>query len=284
MAGVIQILRSLVAGNRPSGRLYGEPYVNFADNQFGIFDSSNVARDLIGVPMFSSGANYPAGAAVNYLGIIYFALVAVSPGVFNPAQWVQPSSPGQAYLTGDLKPSHNPTAPSGWVLWADGTVGDASSGSGIRANADTQNLFNLYYNSYTDANCPILTSTGTATTRSAQGTAAAAWAAHCRMTLPKGAGRAIGNRGTGTGLTVRGAGDAPGAETSTPAISTTAPHTHTGIVGAGAGFYTTASAIGIDSNLGTGSNNPAVQTAATGSGSPFSIMQPTTFCYWMIKL
>ena len=87
MVASIQILRSIVSGNRPAGRVYGEPYVNLADNQFGVFDSSNVARDLLGVPVFSASKSYVAGNPVNYQGNLYIALVAVTAGAWNSAQW-----------------------------------------------------------------------------------------------------------------------------------------------------------------------------------------------------
>src|ERR1700757_4645742 len=87
-SNIIKVLRSLVSGSRPStGHTYGEPYVNLADNQFGVMDSSNVARDLIGVPIFSSGASYSAGQPVIQAGNMYTANVAISPGSFNSAQW-----------------------------------------------------------------------------------------------------------------------------------------------------------------------------------------------------
>jgi len=87
MPNILKLLRSITPGVRPTGRTYGEMYVNFGDNQIGVFDSSNVARDLIGVPFFSSARSYPAGFTVVYQGTIYIALVAVSAGTWNPAQW-----------------------------------------------------------------------------------------------------------------------------------------------------------------------------------------------------
>jgi hypothetical protein len=87
MANIIKLLRSITSGVRPSGKTYGEPYVNFADNQFGVFDSSNVYRDLIGVPVFSSATSYNPGYAVQQGGQVYVARTAVVPGAFNPAQW-----------------------------------------------------------------------------------------------------------------------------------------------------------------------------------------------------
>lgn len=87
--GIVQILRSLTAGKRPTGRVYGEPYVNFADNQFGVFDSGNNPRDLLGFTQFSTGASYVAGQGAINAGVPYVALVPVSPGSWNPAQWLQ---------------------------------------------------------------------------------------------------------------------------------------------------------------------------------------------------
>ncbi len=81
------ILRSGTKGNRPAGKSYGEPYVNFAENQFGIINSAGGAQDLLGVPIFSTTNTYSAGQPVNYGGQLYVALGAVAAGAFNPAQW-----------------------------------------------------------------------------------------------------------------------------------------------------------------------------------------------------
>jgi hypothetical protein len=69
-------------------------YVNFADKQFGVFDSTPSPQDLIGVPFFSTAANYSAGQPINYLGKLYLALGAVSSGAWNPAQWALVGSGG----------------------------------------------------------------------------------------------------------------------------------------------------------------------------------------------
>jgi hypothetical protein len=92
MVARIQILRSGTAGNRPTGKQYGEPYVNMAENQFGVMNASNVAQDLLGVPMFSPSKTYVAGNAVNNAGRIYRALGAVSAAAFNPIQWSEVAS------------------------------------------------------------------------------------------------------------------------------------------------------------------------------------------------
>jgi hypothetical protein len=89
MANKIQLLRSSTFGSRPAvaAQPVGTPYVNLAENQFGIVDTSQTPRDLIGVPFFSTAANYNAGQPVNYQGQAYVALVNVPAGAWNPAQW-----------------------------------------------------------------------------------------------------------------------------------------------------------------------------------------------------
>ncbi|WP_375764240.1 hypothetical protein ACE10X_13235 [Bradyrhizobium sp. Pha-3] len=123
--------------------------------------------------------------------------------------------------TGDAKLTLKTVADAGWVFCDDGTIGSATSGSSNRANNDTQALFTLIFNVIVDAYAPILTSGGGATTRSAQVNAATAWAANCRIMLPRTLGRVLGvaGNGTGSGLSARGLGQFTGVETQTLAIS-----------------------------------------------------------------
>jgi hypothetical protein len=125
--------------------------------------------------------------------------------------------------TGDGKITLKTTADAGWILCDDGTFGSATSGSSNRAIADTRSLFTLFFNNLTDAVAPILTSSGGATTRAGQGSAAAGWAANCRMTLTKQLGRSIAIAGAGSGLTSRALGSTVGNETSTLAQRTCRP-------------------------------------------------------------
>lgn len=158
-------------------------------------------------------------------------------------------------------------APSGWLLFDDGTVGDGTSGASY-ANALSVNVFTALY-AYSDANCPLLTSAGGATTRAAQGTAAAAFAAHCRMTLPKVLGRSLASAGAGSGLTSRALGDKAGAETFTPTLASTFAHSHSGA----AGGTSNAQAGSADSNAITSGGS----TGSAGSSTPFGIIDPTSY-------
>jgi hypothetical protein len=85
------------------------------------------------------------------------------------------------FSTGDTKTTFKTVADTGWIMLNDGTFGSATSGSSTRANADTLALFTLFFNNIADADAPLLTSGGGATTRAAQVSASAAWAARWRI-------------------------------------------------------------------------------------------------------
>jgi hypothetical protein len=148
-------------------------------------------------------------------------------GLLNVADYATLAALLGLPTTGDAKLTFKTTADSGWILANDGSIGDAVSGSTTRANADTVNLFTFFYNGFSDSVTPLLTSAGANTTRTAQGTAATAYAAHCRMTVPKQLGRSLIIAGAGAGLTNRVSG-AIGGEESHQLIPTEVPdHTHT---------------------------------------------------------
>lgn len=190
------------------------------------------------------------------------------------------------------------TAPSGWLLFADQTIGDASSGA-TYANAAAQAVFTALFTNFSDANCPILTSAGGATTRAAQTDAATAWVVHCRMTMPKMLGRALAAAGSGSGLTSRALGDTTGAETVTLGTSQL-PHLSYGVSatwnyenGMSAGGVGFAAAIASDAanNMVSSRSFPASSSAAvsvsvsdSNGGGSHNNMQPTSFLNAMIKL
>lgn len=191
------------------------------------------------------------------------------------------------FSTGDIKFTHKAFPDDGWIFWVDGTIGNTFSGASIRANPDTQNLFSLYFSQYADSTCPLMSSAGTVITRASQGTAAAAFAAQCRMSLPKISGRVVGGTGAGAGLTSRSAGAFTGVESVTPSIATTAPHGHdfgpftppqNPITNYPSGFgFANVTFSGPDS-FGYADILP------TGGGQPSNVMQPTIFINIMVKL
>ena len=192
------------------------------------------------------------------------------------------------------------TAEVGWLMFDDGTMGDTSSGS-THSNADAINLFTLMFNNFADAQAPIMTNAGAATTRAAQTNAATAWAAHCRISLPKTLGRALGMAGSGAGLTARPLGAAVGEETHTPTIAEMAAHYHGASTGddapdhnhqyvwsqgvrqgpPGGAELLTQSATGTTGGANTRHKH---SIASDGSGTPFNVVSPVTFLNAEIKL
>ncbi len=90
-------------------------------------------------------------------------------------------------------------APSGWVLASGRTIGSGASGATERANADTQDLFDLIWQLPADE-FPIQTSAGAASVRGAN--AAADWTANKRLVLPNYSDRLAVGRGDMAGAPV----------------------------------------------------------------------------------
>lgn len=87
---------------------------------------------------------------------------------------------GEMWETGDFKFRMRSAPSVGWVVGDGGTIGNVGSGA-TRANVDTLALFTAWWTDYSDAQLPILTSAGGASTRGAS--AAADWAALKRLTV-----------------------------------------------------------------------------------------------------
>lgn len=165
------------------------------------------------------------------------------------------------------------SSPTGWLIFADQTIGDASSGA-TYANVAALAVFTALFNNASDANCPILTSSGAATTRVAQTNAATAWANHCRMTMPATLGRALAVAGSGAGLTTRAMAQAVGEETHVLTVPEIPAHHHS-YIGPGSSTPNT---------TGSSSNTSNIDTDDTGGGLAHNNMQPTTFLNAMVKL
>lgn len=175
------------------------------------------------------------------------------------------------FSTGDGKITLKTVADPNWILCDDGTFGSGSSGGSNRANNDTLALFTLFFNNISDTAAPILTSGGGATTRAAQVSAGAAWAANCRMTLTKQLGRAIAVAGTGAGLTARPLGGAAGGETAVLAANNIPTITSSNASQAIQVFPVGNTQVGIPASL-----NGTISNQANGSGgAPANVPQST---------
>ncbi|OSI68883.1 phage tail protein [Bradyrhizobium canariense] len=207
-----------------------------------------------------------------------------------------------AATTGDVKPTYKTSADTGWLMMSDGTMGSATSGADS-STVNNQALFTSLFNNTSDTACPLLTSTGAATTRAAQGTAAAAWAANCRMTLPKMLGRALCSAGAGGGLTSRALGGIVGEEnhllttSEIPAVAFSGTtgndspdHTHGGVLVSTNGYNSPGGATAVVQSANGGSTAGAstrhqhpFSGNISGGGGTHNNMQPSTFVNFMIK-
>lgn len=151
--------------------------------------------------------------------------------------------------TGVVNPFVGSSAPSGWILAGGGTIGNAASGASVRANADTEALFLLLWNSMADAQAPVIGGRGAS--------AAADFAANKRITIPDLRQRFIlGLASAGTGSVMGGIGGAIDHDHSVPA------HFHG--IGTGADLNITSSGTHTTTiNIGHTHNNAALTTGGT---------------------
>lgn len=153
----------------------------------------------------------------------------------------------------------------GWIAADGGTIGNPSSGGSSRANADTEALFTLLYNSMLDAQAPVSGGRGAG--------AAADFALNKTITIPDLRGKAaVGTGGTDPAIH----GDQGGAETHTLVEAEMPSHTHTAdlnILAPRSGGGT------------TGGGAIVIQiTGATGGDGAHANMQPWVALTWVIKL
>lgn len=145
--------------------------------------------------------------------------------------------------------------PTGWVYANGETIGSASSGATNRANADTRNLYILFWNSFDNSLLPIQNSSGAPTTRG--GSAASDFDANKRLPVFN-----------DTGIYTRGSGGNGAGNPGTYQDDAIKSHTHSGTTGAGSPHQ-----------HGTGAGNYTVQAGSGGSfpgfGNQFSVQ--TTF-------
>jgi hypothetical protein len=180
---------------------------------------------------------------------------------------------GGGFQTGDIKLTFKQATEPGWIIADDGSIGNAASGATTRADADTADLFALFWD------IPALglqDNAGAAVSRGAD--AAEDFAASRRLVIPRTMGRALAGAGAGVGLLARQLGEHVGADTHTQTAAQVGIHVHPGVPQQWQlveNYFQTTASWGINGTVNTQNN--------VGGGS-MPIVQPTIFLNVMIKL
>jgi len=180
--------------------------------------------------------------------------------------------PTIGFATGDIKPSMSAVALSGWIVWIDGSIGSAASAATVRANADTQPLFELLWNGCSNTICPVSGGRGA--------NATADFVANKRLTLPLTNGRALVNLSSTYSL-----GETFGENTHTLTLPEIPSHDHSGSTLDGIAF-----GFGAGSQQGHYPRSPnlsaitGVNIAEQGDDQPHENRQPSVAVYYHVKL
>ena len=198
--------------------------------------------------------------------------------VVNPDNTISYEDPVDVFAiahTGDIKFTLKSTADDGWVLNHDDfSIGSAASGAAARANADTEDLFLLIWNSISDTYAPV----GGGRGASAQ----ADFDADKVISLPMpiyGDVAAIaiadhdGDTDKANGLTAGGAGVAL-------SLAEMPTHTHPGC----SGGASTTSTENIKVTTANWTGTPTITTTSVGSGDAHANTQPWLGLTMMVKL
>jgi hypothetical protein len=259
---------------------------------------------------YSTGiGGYPKGAIVMsniVLGDFWMSIA--DNNTTNPdasgANWVP--APGYS-ASGDVKPSLSSSVQYGYVAANGTTIGNASSNATGRASADTQLLYRYVWTNCGNAQCPVLTSGGSPTTRGAS--ADADFAANVAVTVYSMQGTGfIGVDTMGGGATTRltgvpvtsGNSTTPGSVLGENLHSLTSnengPHTHT-ITDPGH-THTSNAQKDIGGSSGGGGVQPSTPPTAavidpaftgitinsSGLGTGHNTVERSVAGYWLLKL
>lgn len=180
--GVATVTRQLaVTGQTIEAVQVNVPFADIQSMLSQVFLRSGIAP-MTGNLNFNSfkGINLAAGTE-NGNAIEYSQLQTVIDSISTLDTTLRALISAAAIPTGQRGSFFRQTAPPGWIIANGGTIGNASSGATTRANADTENLFTLFWNSFTNALLPVFNSDGSVSSRGAS--AAADYAANKRIRI-----------------------------------------------------------------------------------------------------
>ncbi len=194
---------------------------------------------------------------------------------WQPISWL-------GHKCGELVPTVLTTAPTGWILANDGTIGNLGSGASTRAALDCQSLYVKLWNKYDDTICTVTGGRGSSGSND--------FTANKVLLLPAITGRVVACSGTGSGITVRTDYALDGSASHTMTVNEMYRHSHSGLKPS-SGSTINASPqtyYGFDSNyniIGIRlTDTPLVEWPGTGMTGQRSNIENTIYINFMIKL
>lgn len=195
---------------------------------------------------------------------------------FQPLRWL-------GHKTGELFPTLRTTAPTGWIMATEGTIGNESSSATIRAHQDCETLYAKLWNKYSQSELTVSGGRGTAATND--------FVAGKTIELPTITGRVVACSGSGASLTIRTDYELEGEASHTITLAELAKHWHSPISepGAGTAYVGSVSPYGADESFNWISDRSVenavdFELSANTSGMTRSNVEKTLYINYMIKL
>jgi len=221
----------------------------FSGSASGSLANLSLVTPIVANPNFSGTAGGSLTGLALTTPVLTNATVAADPT--TPLGVASKQYVDAVWVTGDVKVTLQATAPAGWIVLNDGTIGSAASGATTRAHADTSNLYALIWGNCPDQWCPVTGGRGA--------NAAADFAANKSVQIPRAVGRVIAGWHPTTGPITRESGTSGDVDTTANTLAV-GSNTQTWITGMPVTFTLSSGSI---TGLTSGNTYYVIRSSAT---------------------